>query len=134
MPADQPSADSTLTRDAQARVDESKYISHVRSNVKSDLIEITEDKLENIFLKHIDNVGVRTRWITPLSLLATILLTELTTTFADKFGIKAAVWEALFLLAGVVSSIWLLVSLVTLCTRWRSSSLGAVIKIIKNTK
>ena len=33
--------------------DESKFVDKHRSNVKSDLIEITEDKLENILLKHL---------------------------------------------------------------------------------
>ena len=32
----------------------SKFINQVRSNTKSDLIEITEDKLENILIKFIE--------------------------------------------------------------------------------
>lgn len=134
MQTDPISIESALAKAVEPRQEDSKYISQVRSNVKSDLIEITEDKLEIILLKHVDTLAIRTRWITPLSLFLTVLLAELTTTFSDKFGVKAAVWEAVFLLLGVGSCIWLLVALVVLWRRWKDSSLNSVIATIKNTK
>ncbi len=65
-----------------------KFVREKRTNVKSDLIEITEDKLENILLKHVQLLEVRKSWITPLSLFVAIMLTNLSATFGDKLGIK----------------------------------------------
>lgn len=113
---------------------DSKFIDQRRTNVKSDLIEITEDKLENILLKHLQRLGVRKSWITPLSLLVTIILANLSATFGDKFGIKGSVWEAFFLLVTIVSGIWLTVSIIRIIINWKKSSLTNLIAIIKNAK
>ena len=114
--------------------EDSKFIDQRRTNVKSDLIEITEDKLENILLKHLQRLGLRKSWITPLSLLVTIILANLSATFGDKFGIKGTVWEAFFLLIAIVSGIWLVVSIMRMITSWKKSSLTNLIAIIKNAK
>lgn len=114
--------------------EENKFIGERRINVKSDLIEITEDKLENILLKHLQSLGTRKAWITPLSISATITLACLTTTFVDKFGIKGTVWEALFILIAISSAIWLTFSIICLFLHWEKSSLTSLIKVIKNAK
>lgn len=114
--------------------EESKFIDKRRTNVKSDFIEITEDKLENILLKHLQQLGVRKSWITPLSLLFTITLANLSASFGDKYGIKGSVWEAFFLLVAFVSGIWLLVSIIRIIINWKKSSLTNLIAIIKNAK
>lgn len=112
----------------------SKFINKLRSNVKSDLIEITEDKLENILLKHLRKMAIRKEWITPFSLFLTVLLANLTATFAKKFGIDADVWHAFFLLFAFASFIWLVVSVVRLIGRWKEASIDNLIAIIKNAE
>lgn len=114
--------------------EENKFVDQRRTNVKSDLIEITEDKLENILLKHLQRLGLRKSWITPLSLLVTIILANLSATFGDKFGIKGSVWEAFFLLITIVSGIWLVVLIIRIIASWKESSLTNLIAIIKNAK
>lgn len=127
--------DNTDTLKAEFKTDEeNKFIDQRRTNVKSDLIEITEDKLENILLKHLQRLGLRKSWITPLSLLVTIILANLSATFGDKFGIKGNVWEAFFLLVAIVSGIWLVVTIIRMITSWKESSLANLIAIIKNAK
>lgn len=126
--------DTNATKAEFKTNEESKFIDQRRTNVKSDLIEITEDKLENILLKHLQQLGVRKSWITPLSLLVTIILANLSATFGDKFGIKGSVWEAFFLLVATVSGIWLVVSIIRIIIRWKESSLTNLIAIIKNAK
>jgi len=114
--------------------EESKFIDQRRTNVKSDLIEITGDKLENILLRHLHCLGSRKSWVTPLSILVTVLLAELSASFGDKFGIKGSVWEALFLLITIGSAIWFVVSIIRLCIHWEKSSLSNLMAVIKNTK
>lgn len=124
--------DANTTKAEFKTDEESKFIDKRRTNVKSDLIEITEDKLENILLKHLQRLGLRKSWITPLSLLVTIILANLSATFGDKFGIKGSVWEAFFLLIAIVSGIWLVVSIIRIIISWKESSLTNLITIIKN--
>ncbi|WP_323775121.1 hypothetical protein [Alcanivorax sp.] len=110
---------------------ESRFISERRSNVKSDLIEITEDKLENILLKHLKRMGTRKGWLAPLGLCISFILANVSATFSAKFGIPASTWEAVFILAAIGSSIWLLVSIVSMCANWKESSTDSLISKIK---
>ena len=111
-----------------------KFISERRSNVKSELIEITDVKLENILLKHLNKLSIRKSWIAPLSILFTILLAKLTTTFKTALGINASVWEALFLFIIIFSSVWLIVIFIQICRCWNESSISNLIETIKGTK
>lgn len=112
----------------------SKFIDKRRTNVKSDLIEITEDKLENILLKHLHKIGIRKSWIIPLSILVTVLLTILSASFGDKFGIKGSVWEAIFLIIAFSTGIWFVISIIRIISNWKGSSVSALIALIKNAK
>jgi hypothetical protein len=113
---------------------DSKFVDQVRSNVKTDLVEITADKLENILLKHVKSLGAKWAWVTPLSLFLTALGVVLTATFTDKFGMPAAVWQALFLLLTAGAGVWLLVALVRLCFVWRTCTTDFLISVMKNAQ
>ena len=112
----------------------SKFIDKRRTNVKSDLIEITEDKLENILLKYLHIISIRKSWIIPLSILVTVLLTQLSASFGDKFGVSGTVWEAIFVLITFSTGVWFVVSIIRIILNWKGSSLSALIAIIKNAK
>jgi hypothetical protein len=114
--------------------DDSGFVDKMRKNVKSDLIIITEDKLENILLKHLQSMGIRTSWIIPLSILVTVLLAELTANFGDKFGIKASNWESLFQMITLISAGWFVISIIRLIKHWNKGTLSYLIKLIKNVK
>ena len=111
--------------------EENRFVSERRSNVKSDLIEITEDKLENILIKHIKRMGTRKGWLAPLGLFISVVLANVSATFSDKFGISASTWEAIFILAAIVSGIWLLVSLIAMWINRKESTTEFLICQIK---
>jgi len=113
---------------------DSKFISAKRSNVQSELIEITEDKLENILLKHLNKLKFIRSWITPLSLLITVIIAKSTATFSDFLNIKAAVWEALFLLGGICFFVWFIFSAITAYRNRQSVSVEYLINTIKNAE
>ncbi|MGK0271051.1 MAG: hypothetical protein ACI88H_001704 [Cocleimonas sp.] len=113
--------------------DESRFVSERRSNVQSDLIEITEDKLENILIKHLKRMGTRKGWLAPLGLFISVVLANVSSSFTDKFGISASTWEALFMLASFGSGVWLLVSIISMCINWKESSTIFLIGKIKNS-
>lgn len=110
---------------------QNKFVDKRMSNVKSDLIEITHDKLENILLKHLKNIDIRKSWITPASIFLTVLVARLTSSFNDSLGISKNVWDAFFLLLMFASGIWLIWRIIEIIRCWRKSTVEYLIKIIK---
>lgn len=109
----------------------SKFVDTRRSNVKSDLIEITEDKLENILLKHLHCLKYRTGWVAPLSIFATLLVTILTATFTDNFVLKAEEWKPIFIFCCLGAGGWFLLSIIQLLEYWDSTKIETLINKIK---
>lgn len=112
-------------------VSDDKFVNDYTSNVKSDLIEITEDKLENILLKHLNKLNTNQMWITPLSLFITIILVIITATFSTKIGIDKSVWEAIFYIAALITFIWSIISGLKAFNN-NDTSIECLIKKIKN--
>ncbi len=112
----------------------SSFVRKLISNIKSDLIEITEDKLENILLKHLSKLAARRSWITPLTLAVTLGLTITTATFSTTFGLDAAVWQAVFLILACGSFIWLILAVIDLARSWHETSLSSLMDHIKDAK
>ncbi len=112
-----------------------KFINKKCCNTKSDLIEITEDKLENILSRFISNLRKVQIWLTPLSLFITILISILTAEFNKEFiGISKEIWTAIFYICLVASFIWLIVSIIYSICFYKKTRLKNVIGEIKNYK
>lgn len=117
---------------AKFQEQENRFVDKKRSNIKSDLIEITHDKLENILLKHLGNISLMKSWLTPLSLFVTLLIARLTATFNKFIGIDAAVWDALFLIGMIASIIWLIIVLIKMFHCRHKATLDYLMSKIKN--
>lgn len=109
------------------------FVDKKRTNTKSDLIEITEDKLENILLKNHKYLEIKSSYINPLSLFSTFLLAKLTSNFKDFIGISKNTWEAIFIIGIILTFVWLAYTMFRIKTNWDKSSLDYLLKIIKNT-
>ena len=112
----------------------SEFVDQIRSNIKSDLIEITEDKLENILLKHLKKMAITQSWITPASLFLTILLIFLTANFKDFAGLDKSVWTALFVLLLIGTFFWSIYSIYQAITNTKKTSIDYLIREIKNKR
>lgn len=108
-----------------------KFVDKRRSNIKSDFIEITHDKLENILLKHLHHLKYRREWVAPLSIFITLLITILTVTFNDFFGLKAEEWKSIFIICAFLTFIWLIYSIILLIKYWNSTTIDSLINKIK---
>jgi hypothetical protein len=109
------------------------YISNEFSNVSTDAITITHDKLENILIKSYKKHLWRTAWINPLSLIITLGLSVATSDFKPSaLGVDASTWRAFFMLVFLGSSGWFAWTLYQLKKNWDSSSIEALINRIKN--
>ena len=112
---------------------EEKYVNKKYCNTRTDLIEITEDKLENIVIKYIVRLRKGSAWLTPFSLVITIGITLLTTEVnKDLFGIPRAVWTACFYLVLLASFLWLIHSIVNSIKYRKESDVPSLIQSIKN--
>lgn len=76
---------------------------NVYNNTSQNLIRITEDKLENILTNHMSNMAKKGDWKTPLGIIVSIVLALISTKFQDAFFLKAAVWEAIFIISLVIA-------------------------------
>ena len=103
---------------------------NVFNNTNQNLIRITEDKLENILTKHFISIAKKGEWKTPLGIVISIILALISTQFQDAFFLKAAVWEAIFIISLALSSAWLICK-IYYC-RTIDSSLEKLMDKIKN--
>lgn len=84
---------------------------NVHFNLGQNAIVTTEDKVRLVLLTHLQKIEKRKSWIAPAGIFITVLTSFVTTDFKD-FLFKAATWQAIFLITGVISFVWLLVALV----------------------
>jgi len=113
---------------------ENRFVDKRRSNIKSDLIEITEDKLENILLKHLGAIQLKHRWVTPFTLCLSVLTTLCTSTFKVSFGFDSSVWQAVFILVAVSSGLVFVYSLLSWWFRRNDCSIDSLLRRIKNAE
>ena len=83
----------------------------VYTNLTSEVIKITSDKLKLILTQHFSNIEKRKEWWTPLSLLLTLLIIFPTTEFKDSLSFKASSWQAFFMMLLFLTLIWLVFQL-----------------------
>ncbi|OGU65156.1 MAG: hypothetical protein A2279_09565 [Stygiobacter sp. RIFOXYA12_FULL_38_9] len=101
----------------------------VHSNLTAEVVKITTDKLKLILTQHLSNIEKRKEWLTPLSLLIALLIIFPTTEFKDSLSIKAATWQAFFLMISVLTIIWLIFSSIK---AMKAKSVDDLIKLIKS--
>lgn len=99
------------------------------ANLDNDVIATTEDKLRLNLIKYQDKLGKKKDWLTPFGILVTIILKFASSEFKD-FILAKNTWEALFIMIGIASFIWLLK---TLPKAFGDTSLEKLIQEIKNS-
>ena len=112
---------------------ELEFIDRVYANTKSDLIQITDDKLKNILKDFISKVKKLNDWVVPFSIALTLLLTFLTTEFSKDFmNISKTTWSGIFKIAFFGSIIWLIISAVNSLIQKKKTNIQYLLDEIKN--
>jgi hypothetical protein len=101
-----------LVRDHAARVETTVRLSNR-------ILLISEDALELQLKAGTERLSAQTAWAVPLGIVISCLLTIVTSSFHDFLKITAAVWQAVFIIVGCSSFVWLVNSL---CHRRNFSS------------
>ena len=99
----------------QITLPESVDTDSIAINVEQDYVIITRDKLERIFDKARKNRFMTSEWTWFGGLSFSLLMTLLTSTFNDFWGISAVVYKRLFQLAMGAS---LILAAICLVRRW----------------
>ncbi len=112
-----PSKRSSVTNAGQSATftvptDMMSYVESTSVNMRTHLIIITRDKVELCLRGHAEHLGRRHAWVTPCSVLLSLLATLAASSFHAAFGMEAAAWKALFVLSAIATAIWLCVELV----------------------
>lgn len=89
-------------------------INAVHVNVAQEYIMITEDKTYRCLSEWQRKVERKDSWIAPVSLLASLTLTFVTSTFRDALGFPKETWQAVFILGIAGSGLWALRSVMFL--------------------
>lgn len=88
-------------------------VKETHNNVQQEVINITEDKLRLHINAHKNSFEDRKAWISPLSLLVTLIIVLTTSTFDEKsFGLDAAEWKAVFVISALLTLLWLINTIV----------------------
>lgn len=102
-------------------------VNEVHMNVSQNVIVITEDKLRLHLSSGVKRMERKNVWIAPLGIFLAIMLPFLTADFKDFF-LKAATWQAVFVIAAVLSFIWFLLAIFQ---RIKSETIDDLIEKIK---
>jgi len=86
-------------------------VSEVHLNVSQEVIVTTEDKIQLCLIQYLKGLEAKKGWIAPAGILATIVIVLLTSNF-DKFILEPSVWKAIFIIAGIMTFVWLIKALV----------------------
>jgi len=109
-------------------VRETVEVTAVHGNLTQEIIKITVDKLKLILQAHIKNMERKRDWIAPLGILASLLIVFPTTEFKPFAGLKADVWQAIFIIAVLANLAWFVK---TLWVAYKAPSVEGVIEKIK---
>ena len=105
----------------------------VTKNISSTIICVTEDKLELLLKEFCSNVEKKREFVTPLSLILTIIATLTTATFKDTI-ISASVAQAIFIIVLVICSVWLIKSLISGVKSSKKTDIKTIIDRISGGK
>ncbi|MBO5254844.1 MAG: hypothetical protein J6B07_03360 [Opitutales bacterium] len=101
----------------------------IHKNIEQEIVIVNIDKVRLILNEHNSNIKKRLDWINPLALFLAILTANLTADFKDFWGIPAPTWDAIFILLGFASGIYLFYAFCSCFSR--KSTIDDVIEKLK---
>jgi hypothetical protein len=92
------------------------------------------DKLKNQLIEYQELLKSKIDWVTPLGILITIIAALVVADFKDTLGIKADIWNAVFILSLFISFVWLIVSIYRSYKASKNSNIDKLVEKIRNRK
>ena len=79
-------------------------------NLNQQVIMTTEDRLRICLIENLKKAEKKYDWIAPLGVLIAIIIAFITSSFKNVV-LSSQTWEAIFIIGGIASFIWLLMAL-----------------------
>lgn len=102
----------------------------IHKSLDQEVLVTTVDKVRLCLMTHKDRLTAKREWTLPASLLVTLVTAILAAEFSNVL-LDAAVWQSLFILAAILSFVWLVFSL---GKAWRCRKAGDIEEIVENLK
>ena len=102
--------------------------STIHANVRQEYLILTEDKVRLCLRDHVTTLEKKAAWQAPLGVFLALLLALVTTDFKDAIGVTKDAWHAFFLMALILSLVWLAR---TSYTAIKAPTLDEVVAVLK---
>jgi len=102
-------------------------------NLSKNDIYTTEDKLKLYLISYTKKIKINNDWTAPLGIFVVLVTTLLTTDFNEVF-LSSHTWEAIFVLGGLASFVWLIISLINRFKKENKTSIDKIITEIREGK
>jgi hypothetical protein len=120
MPDEPPISLTGKVDDLEGPIVKLLQITSIDANLKQEIFITTVDKARNCLKETLANVEQRNAWAAPAGILATIVVVFPTANFQD-FVVSKDTWRAMFLIAALLSAVWLARCL---WARWKAGPLS----------
>ncbi len=102
----------------------------IHKNLGQDILVTTVDKVKICLMESRDTLTARREWLTPLSLFLALVTTLAAADFHD-FILKQAVWQAVYVIAAIVTAVWSVVSGLRAWNERSRASIDAIVAALK---
>lgn len=102
----------------------------VHTSLDQEVIVTTADKVRLCLIAHRDRMTARREWLLPLGILTTLITALIAATFRN-FILDAEVWEAVFVIAALVSGIWLIYTVIKAIKYWKKADVENIVERLK---
>ncbi|VXB75210.1 hypothetical protein [Pseudomonas sp. 8O] len=87
-------------------------VGKVHRNVSQEVVVITVDRLRILISSHVSCIEKSMGWQAALGVFISLVAALSTAEFKDAFNVGGEVWKALFIIASVISFVWLVKGLI----------------------
>jgi len=103
----------------------------IRINLEQEIIVTTTDKIRLVLRDTKDIILSKRGWLTPLSLLLSLITTLCTVDFKETLYLSKDTLQAIFVFFSIASFIWLIKTIYKLINYWGRNDLDKIIEQIK---
>ncbi len=105
----------------------------IHKNTDQNVIVVSEDKLRLCLISHREILSSKQGWLAPSSLLLSFIATLATSKFEGRLGLSADTWNAIFVIASLLSGIWSAIEIYKLISNFKKGNIDTVIGYLKNS-
>ena len=132
-PAAPTPAAPTLTVPAQFN-DEINKTSTFHTNLGQDVITTDANKIRLILHKKYEGMKAEREWTTPLAICLSLVVTLVSASFKETWGLSSPTWHAMFVIGALLSAAWSIICLIKAFRQRGENTIEAIVTEILNSR